>query len=202
MKILPVILLLLTSSPVFGASVDFWLIDSNGNKERRIHLTEEVGGLKIRGSHIYRADRDSIDINKSTLSFNYDICDDPFCFWLFSENEKDEVNDIETSNFGAGPKYYLIKNDKHKLSFSTGVLCGEDCSYSHRIKYSGWFDFIGFYQPEIEGDEDRTYYRLEKSWKSLKAYCTEEDRTNIPGLIDTECGLMFTMKIGRKDGVN
>ena len=126
--------------------------------------------------------------SRAELSFSYDpSLNNRWSLWMYNTTSYDRMVDISFEDFaGGGIKYYLIKDDDTKLSFSTGILghyinAQWDMLYSHRLKYSDVNVYgTAFYQHDMGLESDYISkcivgYRL---GKHLSLYHKRERRTS------------------------
>ena len=205
------IAILLFASTAQAATIDIKLLTDLGGEERNIVFKEAYGPFSLKVAHAYKEQDSIASKDRGSLDIYYDRCEGKWCLWFFNVAEYKRMHDIRSNSLGAGPKYVIADND-HKLSFSTGVLYEYDHisdegfgRYSHRpkYKYKDWITAIAFHQPSMDDSSDYiNKYSMETGkWKSFKAYCQEENRSLI-GVIESECGIKISIELGGEDGTN
>lgn len=210
MRLVVVMIILLSTSTAFAATLDVKLADIKDGYEHNISFREEIGSIRLTARYAYSEMNSLTAKDRGQLGVYYDRCAGPWCMWLFDIADYDNVNDVRSNYLGAGPKYKIIDDDEHSLSFSTGILYeydhlhGEGAGrYSHRVKTSLWNDRLKgvvFYQPELYDSSDyiKKYEINGKIYESLQGYCLNEFRSLI-GVIEDECGIMFRFELGGTD---
>ena len=204
-----IIALLLWPALTNAATLDLKLSQPINGYEQHFSLSDTVESIRLKADYAYGEVKDIVTVDKGSLSVHYDKpVNSKWEVWFFDIAEYNNLYNTRDNYLGAGPKYYILDGD-HILTFSTGVLYDYDHisgtgrgRYSHRPKYAykDWASAVYFYQPTIEDSTDYIEkYKLTAvlpyTNRAGEIYCQKEYRSKI-GTIDSECGLMASIKFG------
>ena len=166
-------------------------------------ISDQAGPLDFNAEYHYGKIADLVSSDDGEVGVGYDpVINDKWSLWSDVRAGYNNVLGIDFENFiGFGPKYYILKGDKRKISLSTGVLyhyrSGDEKGkgrYSHRLKYEDeWFSGVWFHQPNLKDSSDyitKGEARIGFS-KTLSIFYKEEYRSLIDTR-ETERGIVFT----------
>lgn len=127
-------------------------------------ISDQSGPFDFRAEYNYGKTDGIVSTDNGEVSLGYDpIISERVSLWFDERVGYNKIMGVRFENFiGFGPKYYVLKDDKRKLSLSTGVLYHYrsdveegDGRYSHRIKYGdAWISGVYFYQPNMRDSSD------------------------------------------------
>ena len=153
--------------PIFAGNFSLsWIETQSGIKEKVISsaLSDSAGAFDFNANYKYGTSGGTVTKDQGSLSLGYDPkINDKWSIWLDYTAGYNKPWGIEFENMlGGGPKYYIIKNDDRKMSFSTGILYQYDANtqegqrrLSHRLKYKDRRTALTyFHQPDIDNSAD------------------------------------------------
>ena len=127
-------------------------------------VSDQAGPFDLYAEYHYGKTDDIVSTDDGEVGVGYDpIINERLSLWFDERVGYNKMMGVRFENFvGFGPKYYILKDDKRKLSLSTGVLYHYradaeegDGRYSHRIKYGdAWISGVYFYQPNMRDSAD------------------------------------------------
>ena len=182
-------------------------VDSYATSAR---VSDQAGPLDFHAEYNYGKTADLVSTDDGEVGVGYDpVINDKWSLWFDERVGYNKMLGIDFENFiGFGPKYYILKEDKRKLSLSTGILYhyqeGDEEGkgrYSHRVKYGDvWIAGVYFYQPNMSNSADYiTEGELRIKLSDVLSVFYKEEYRSLDSIREIEKGIMFNFHFDFKE---
>lgn len=182
-------------------------VDSYATSAR---VSEQAGPLDFYAESHYGKTDDIVIADDGEVSIGYDPpITKRVSLWFDVTAGYNKMLGIRFENFvGFGPKYYLMKSEKRKLSLSTGILYHYrsdddegDGRYSHRFKYGdAWVSGVYFYQPNMSDSADYiTKGEIRIKLSDVLSVFYKEEYRSLGSAREIEKGIMFNFHFDLKE---
>jgi hypothetical protein len=209
------LLIILMFSPALSSAGDIGISYSSSHSMvdssyMSAEISDQSGPFDFRAEYNYGKTDGIVSTDNGEVSIGYDpIISERVSLWFDERIRYNKMMGVRFENFvGFGPKYYVLKDDKRKLSLSTGVLYHYradaeegDGRYSHRIKYGDdWISGVYFYQPNMSNSADYiTEGELRIKLSDVLSVFYKEEYRSLDSTREIEQGFMFKFHFDFKE---
>lgn len=173
-------------------------------------ISDQAGPLDFYAEYHYGKTDDIVSTDNGEVGVGYDpIINERLSLWFDERVGYNKMIGVRFENFvGFGPKYYLVKSEKRKLSLSTGILyhyrADDDEGngrYSHRFKYKdSWISGVYFYQPNMRDSADYiTEGEIRIKLSDMLSVFYREEYRSLGSNREIEKGIMFNFHFDFKE---
>lgn len=209
------ILIILMLSPALSSAGDIGISYSSSHSMvdssyMSAEISDQSGPFDFRAEYSYGKTDSVVSTDNGEVSIGYDpIISERVSLWFDERVRFNKMIGVRFENFvGFGPKYYIMKSEKRKLSLSTGILyhyrADDDEGngrYSHRIKYKdSWVSGVYFYQPNMRDSSDYiTEGELRIKINNVLSVFYREEYRSLGSAREIEKGVVFNFHFDFKE---